>query len=338
MTGIEILFLSKEDVESLELDLQEVLDAIEAGLKAHGDGAVVLPSKDHLALDYPEKLFNILKGYVEPIHVAGVKVIGDFQKNFRHNLPSELALITLYHPETGAPFAILDGTLITWMRTGAVTAVGAKHLARRDSKVLGHIGARGTAWFNVPMLDLLFDFEEIRVTSRRPESRERFATEMSARLGKTVSVKETTEQTVRDADVIIDASRLLEPQVLVADDWVRPGALLQPYGAVLSVERTLPFRVDKLVVDDWNQCRRSQYGQFASLIQAGELRDEHIYGEIGEIVAGVKPGRERAKERILFWHKGFAVSDIMLGELAYRKALARGVGTRLPYYRDPRDM
>ena len=118
MAGIEILFLSKDDIDALDLGLPEIMGAIEAGLKAHGEKKVIMPSKDHLVLDYPERLFNILKGYVAPINVAGVKVIGDFQKNYEHGLPSELALITLYHPETGAPFAIVDGTLITWMRTG----------------------------------------------------------------------------------------------------------------------------------------------------------------------------------------------------------------------------
>ncbi len=338
MAGIEILFLSKEDIDALDLNLLEAMEAVEAGLKAHGQGMVITPSKDHLVLDYPEKLFNILKGYVEPVNVAGFKVIGDFQKNYEHNLPSELALITLYRPETGAPFAILDGTLITWMRTGAVTAIGAKYLANPDVRVLGHIGSRGTAWYNVPMLDQLFDFEEIRVTSKRPESRERFADQISAELGKPVLVKETTEETVRDADIIIDASRLLEHQVLVKDAWVKPGALIQPYGAVLSVEPSLPFKVDKMVVDDWNQCQKSQYGQFAGLIQNGELRDEHIYGEIGEIIAELKPGRQSSSERILFWHKGFAISDIMLGYLAYQKAVKKDIGTKLPYYRQPRDM
>jgi len=188
------------------------------------------------------------------------------------------------------------------------------------------------------MLDRIFDFEEIRVTSLRPESRERFAATLSEQLGKTVRVMDNAADTVRDADIIIDASRLIEPEVLVADAAVKPGALVQPYGAVLSVERSLPFTVDKLVVDDWNQCKQSQYGQLTGLIQAGELRDQHVYGEIGEIVAGRKPGRESDDERILFWHKGFAISDIVIGHLAYEKATAGGIGTVLPYYRDPRDM
>jgi alanine dehydrogenase len=338
VSSLDILFLSKEDVDAVDLGLGEVMDAIELGLKAHGEKKVVMPSKDHLALDRSERHWNILKGYVEPIDVAGVKVIGDFERNYQFGLPSELALITLYRPDTGAPFAIVDGTLITWMRTGAVTAVGAKHLAGDRPSVLGHIGARGTAWYNVPMLDRLFHFEEIRVTSKRRDSRERFAARMSDQLGKPVVVKATVEETVRDADIIIDASRLVVPEVLVKDAWVKPGALIQPYGVEQSVESSLPLSVDKMVVDDWNQCQKSEYGQFAGMIRAGALRGEHVYGEIGEIVAGHKPGRESPRERILFWHKGFAISDIVVAHLAYQKARAKGIGTLLSYYRRPRDM
>ena len=119
MSGLDILFLSKEDVDAVDLGLGEAMDAVEMGLRAHGQKKVVMPSKDHLALDRSERHWNILKGYVEPIDVAGVKVIGDFEGNYRFGLPSELALITLYRSDTGAPFAIVDGTLITWMRTGA---------------------------------------------------------------------------------------------------------------------------------------------------------------------------------------------------------------------------
>lgn len=338
MAGIDILFLSAEDLEALELGNQDILDAVEMGLKAHGEGQVILPSKDHLALDYPEKLFNILKGYVGPVGACGVKVLGDFHRNYEHGLPSELSTLLLMRPETGAPYAFINSTAITWMRTGAVTALGAKHLARRDSRVLGHIGARGTAWYNVAMLDLLFDLDEIRVTSARRESRERFASVMSERLGKPVKAMDSAADTVRDADIIIDASRLVEHQVLVADRDVKPGAHLQAYGAVLSVEPTLPFSVDRFVVDDWNQCKKSEYGQFAQLVQDGRLRDEHVYCDIGEIVAGRKPGRESDQERNLFWHKGFAISDIVVGHLAYERAKARGVGTWLPYYANPRDM
>ena len=223
MPAIEVLFLSKEDVDSLDLSLEDMLDAVEMGLDAHGRKDVLLPSKDHIPLNWPQNIFNILKGYVGPIRSVGVKVLGDFSRNHEHGLPSELSTLLLIRPETGAPYAIVNSTAITWMRTGAVTAMGAKHLARKDSKVLGHIGARGTSWYNVAMMDLIFDFEEIRVTSKRPESRERFCRIMSERLGKEVRVMDNCLDTVRDADIVIDASRLTEEEVLVPDGAVKPG-------------------------------------------------------------------------------------------------------------------
>ena len=337
MAGIEVLFLSKGDVDRVDLGLQEVMDAVEAGLRAHGEKKVVMPSKVHLPIDYPEKLFNILPGYVGPADTCGVKVLGDFHRNYAHGVPSEISTLLLLRPDTGAPYAIINSTALTWMRTGAVSAVGAKYLACRRPRVLANIGARGTSWYNVAMLDALFDFEEIRVTSRRPESRERFAAVMSERLGKKVRVEDNAADTVREADIIIDASRLMEREVLVPDAALRPGALFQPYGAVRSTEATLPRYADKFIVDDWNQLLKSGHGQFADLVESGDLREEHVYAEIGEVVAGRKPGRESESERIVFYHKGYAISDIMVGHLVYERAKAQGIGTLLPYYEDPRD-
>jgi ornithine cyclodeaminase len=333
---LELRFLSKEEFDELDLAHDRVVEEIERGLRAHGNDEVVMPPKDHLKLEPRyEGHYNILKGYVAPIDVAGVKVIGDYYHNYKRDLPSELALLTLYRSESGVPFAIMDATVITWMRTGAVTAAGAKHLARPDSTVLGHIGSRGTAWYNVPMLDSLFDFEEIRVNSRRAESRERFAEEMSEQLGEEITPVDTSREAVEDADIIVDASRLTEPTVLEREEWIKPGALLIPYGAVMSVEPDLPFAMDQIIVDDWAQAKSSEIGQLYPLIEEGRLRDEHIDGEIGEVIAGHKPGRRSDDERILYWHKGFAVSDIMLGNLAYEVASERGIGQQITYYENP---
>jgi len=333
---IKLLFLSKEEVDSLDIPNDRIVEEIEKGLEAHGNDDVVMPPKDHLELEPKyEGHYNLLKGYVGTIDVAGVKVIGDYYYNYLRGLPSELAMLTLYRSDSGVPFAIMDATQITWMRTGAVTAAGAKHLAPEDPKILGHIGSRGTAWYNVPMLDSMFDFDEIRVNSKRAESRERFAEEMGEQLGKEVTPVDTSREAVEDADIIIDASRLTEPKVLEREEWIKPGALFIPYGAVLSMERDLPFQMDKIIVDDWAQAKSSTIGQLYPLIEDGSLRDEHIYGEIGEVVAGLKEGRTDPDERILFWHKGFAVSDIMLGNLAHDVAREKGIGQEVTFYENP---
>jgi alanine dehydrogenase len=332
VADLALLFLSGDDIAALDLQPGDVLDVVEQGLRAHGLGEVVMPPKDHLSLE--ERYnghFNILKGYVEAFDLAGVKVVGDYVDNYKHDLPSELALLTLYRAETGTPVAILDATQLTWMRTGAVSAIGAKHLARRQSRVLAHIGARGTARYNLVYLDHLFGFEEIRVTSRRPESRERFAAEMTEILGKPVVAIDDVESTVRGADIVVDATRLSREQTLVQNEWIAPGALVMPYGAVRSTALSLPRLAGKFVVDDWLQATASEFGHYYHAIQSGHLTKDDVHAEIGEIVAGLRPGRERDEELIVFWHRGFAVSDIAIGSLAMREALARGLGTTVTY-------
>jgi len=332
MEPIEVRFLSAEDVEEIALSADEVLAAVEEALQAQGSGRVVLEPREHLVPD-PSfgGHFNILRAYVAPLDAAGVKVVGDYVDNWRLGLPSELALLTLYDPRTGVPRAIVDATEITERRTGALTALGAKHLARPDSTVLGHIGARGTAFSNVTMLDRLFGFEEIRVTSRRPNSRREFGRRLEEALGKSVTVVETVRDVVAGADIVVEATRLVAPEPLVHTDWIKRGALVVPYGTMSAVELSLTSIMDKIVVDDWGQCRRGPFGALRPHVDAGLLTEETLYGELAEIVVGRKAGRESGDETILFWHRGLATTDIAVGHALYERALERGVGTLLRY-------
>ena len=258
---IEIRFLSGADVTELSLSSADVLSAVEAALRAQGEDEVVLEPREHLVPDPAfNGHFNLLRAYIAPLGVAGVKVVGDYLDNYRVGLPSELALLTLYDPRTGVPRAIVDATEITERRTGAVTAIGARHLARRDAKVLGHIGSRGTAFSNVTLLDAEFDLEEIRVTSRRAESREAFGEALREALGKPVRVVDTAEEAVRGADIVVEATRLEEPEPLLLTDWIGPGTLVVPYGTMSAVELSLTSVMDKIVVDDWEQCRQGRFG------------------------------------------------------------------------------
>jgi alanine dehydrogenase len=329
---IEIRFLSAVDVAELSLSDTDVLAAVEAALRAQGEGEVVLEPRVHLVPD-PAIVghFNLLRAYVGPLGVAGVKVVGDYVDNYKLGLPSELALLTLYDPRTGVPLAIVDATGITERRTGAVTAIGARHLARRRARVLGHLGARGTAFSNVMMLDSELDLDEIRVTSRRLESREAFGAALREALGKPVQVVETPEEAVRGADVVVEATRLVEPQPLLRTAWIEPGALVIPYGTISAVELSLTTVMDKIVVDDWGQCRQGRFGALRPHVEQGLLSEANLHAELGQIVAGHKPGRESDDERILFWHRGLATTDVAVGQLLYERALERDLGTVLHY-------
>jgi ornithine cyclodeaminase len=243
-----------------------------------------------------------------------------------------MALLTLFDPSTGAPKAILNATSLTDMRTGAMTALGAKHLAPRDSRVLGHVGARGTAYWNVRLLDHLFGFEEIRVHSRRAASRQAFAERLSQDLGKSVRAVDSWEACVRGADIVVEASRLSEPEPLLKTDWIKRGALVIPYGTMSAVELSLTDIMDKIVVDDWGQCRKGlPFGALRRHVDLEKLTEHNLHAELGQIVAKLKPGRESAAETILFWHRGLSLSDIALAHVMLEKARRLGLGQRLLY-------
>lgn len=331
MDPLKLRFISGKDIEKLHLTRSEILDAVEDGLRQQGEGQVVLEPRMHLTPPGNRGHFNILRGHLESQHVSGIKVVGDFVDNYKVGLPSELALIILYDPDTGAPHAIVDGTFITEARTGALTAIGARYLARPDSKVLGHIGARGTAWWNVLFLDELFHFDEIRVTSRRPESREDFARRLTAHLGKPVTAVNNAEECLAGADVMVEASRLIEPTVLLRTEWVRPGCFVVPYGTVSAVEIDLLDVMDKVVVDDWGQASAGPFGSLRQHVDTGRLTTETLHAELGDIVAGKATGRESREERILFWHRGLATSDIAVADRILSRAEEEALGTVLDY-------
>jgi len=275
--------------------------------------------------------FNVLRGYVAPLKLAGVKIVSDYVDNYTRGLPSEMGLLNLFDPESGQPVAIIDAAGLTDMRTGAVTAIGAKHLARKNSRVLGHIGARGTAYWNVRLLDHLFDFAEIRVHSRRAESRDSFTSRLSQDLQKPVKAVADWRSCVEDADIVVEASRLEQPTPLLKTEWIKRTAFVVPYGTMSAVEMSLTDIMDKLVVDDWGQCKTGPFGALRPHVEMGKLSETTLYAELGEIVAGKKPGRERDDETILLWHRGLSLSDIALGAAMLDKAGRLGIGQTLRY-------
>lgn len=328
-------YLSGLDIDELGITQAEIITACEEVVTAHGEGKTAFEPRMHLM---PNNggigHFNVLRGHVDTLGkrgVSGVKVVGDFVPNYKEGLPSELAMATLFDPYNGTPLSVMDATLITEVRTGAMTAVGAKHLARKDAKILGHIGARGTAFSNVTMLDSLFDLDEIRVTSRRPESREAFAEELRKQVSTPVRVAESAEETLENADIMVEASRLMEPTPLVRTEAVKPGAFVVPYGTVSAVEENLLDVMDKVVVDDWREAQSGRFGALRHHVDTGKLSEDTLHAELGQVLTGERTAREHDDERILFWHRGLSILDVAVANLILRRAEAAEVGTMLRY-------
>ena len=194
-----------------------------------------------------------------------------------------MVLLALFDPLNGAPTAIVDATGLTEMRTGAVTAIGAKQLTRKGSKILGHVGARGTAYWNVRLLDRLFNFDEIRVHSRRQESRNSFAARLSADLGKKVVATQDWQSCVESADIVVEASRLSVPTPMLKTAWTKKGALVIPYGTMSAIELNLTDIMDKIVVDDWGQCKTGKLGSLRAHVEAGKLTDATLHADSSEM-------------------------------------------------------
>jgi alanine dehydrogenase len=332
---IHVTFLNRFDIEALALDDQEILNAVEQGLVAQGHRQVVIEPRTHLEPNAGQiGHFNVLRGWIGgAVNLAGVKVVSDYYRNYELGLPSELATLLLLDPMTGAPRAIIDATRLTEMRTGAMSAIGAKFLAKRQSRVLANIGARGSSYWNCRLIARLFDLDEIRIHSRRPESREALGARLRQALAPSIRIVITDdwESAVRDADIVVEASRLIRPEPLLKTGWLKPGALVMPYGTMSAVEDDLTDRMDKILMDDWGQ-RFGTKGALRRHVDSGRLTDETFYGELCEIVVGAKPGRESDQETILFWHRGLSLSDIALGHAMLDKARRLSIGQRLRFW------
>lgn len=334
MPPIYITFLNRLDIEALAIMDDEILSAIEDSLAMQGRGETVIEPRVHLdAKAGVDGHFNVLRGAIKgEVDSAGVKVVSDYVDNYKHNLPSELAVLLLFDPRVGRPKAILDASGITDMRTGAVSAIGAKYLAKKNSKVLANIGARGTSYWNCRLIAHLFDLDEIRIHSRRAESRDALGERLRRDLadGPRIVVTDDWESCVEGADIVIEAARLVSPMPLLKTEWIKKGALVMPYGTMSAVELSLTDIMDKILMDDWGQ-RGGTKGALRRHVDEGRLTQANFYGELCEVVAGSKPGRESDSETILLWHRGLSLSDIALGHAMLAKAARLGIGQRLRF-------
>ncbi|HTB40325.1 MAG TPA: ornithine cyclodeaminase family protein, partial [Reyranella sp.] len=167
--------------------------------------------------------------------------------------------------------------------------------------------------------------------SRRPESRNAFAARLEKDLGKKIIVTEDWRSCVEGADIVVEASRLNEPTPMLKTEWIKPSAFVVPYGTMSAIELSLTDIMQKLVVDDWGQCKGGPFGSLRAHVNAGKLSEQTLHAEMGQIVAGLKKGRENDKETILFWHRGLSLSDIALAHAMIEKGARLGIGQKLRF-------
>jgi len=316
---IRILYLGEEDVAGLGLTMRDVIELVERGLREHGEKRVEMPPKP--GIHPAEGVFvHAMPAFVPGLGAAGMKWVTGSSVARSRGLPYISGIFVLNDPETGIPICVMGCKWLTDMRTGAVSAVAAKYLARRDSRVLGIVGAGAQARTQLLGLMEVLNLEEVRVYDIDRGAAEGYAREMGAKTGLDIRPVSSAEEAVRGSDVVVTAVPVgVEP--FVEKDWIGEGVLALPLELNYAWKDEAIFYFDKFVVDD-----REQTEYHAR--ETGRPLPEP-YAELGEIVTGKKPGRESYEEKIMDMNYGLAIHDVVVGKRIYELALEKGVGTWL---------
>lgn len=327
--------LSKEVTEQV-LRMPDVIETVEDvyRLKAQGDTAV-FPLVFH-EFEPGVADMDIKSGWLKGSDIFGLKVVSWFGENTKKELPALIGTILVMDAKTGVPMGILDGSHITGIRTGAAGAIGAKLLARQDSKNLLVVGAGHVATFQIAaMLTLFPGLEKIRIyDGLSQENAERFAASMPQVLKDSFGIDpgRTTFDAVtdlagdtKDSDIIITVTPSRQP--IIMKEWVKPGTHFSCIGSDMSGKEEIDpqiFADARVFTDDTPQC--INVGEIELPIKAGVLRPEDIAGEIGEILTGQTAGRENDAQITVFDATGTALLDLLTAKLALAKAEELGLG------------
>jgi len=312
----DLLYLSRADVERL-LDVDAMLDALAAALVAYSSGLASAPPR--MAVRVERGLLGVMPGYVPGVALES-KLVSVFPGNEEHGLPSHQGLIALFDEKSGTPLALMDGTYITAIRTGGTAAVATRVLARQDASVLAILGAGVQGRSHLETFPRVRDFGEIRVASRNSGR----ASDLAASNPRARAAL-SFEDAVRGADVVACCTDAREP--ILHREWLKPGVHVSAVGGTFGPELDAETVRACSVFVEWR-------GAVTSAPPAGahELQglDPNSVTEVGEVIAGTKPGRRSADELTLYKSTGIAVEDAATAGLVYERAVREGAGTRLP--------
>lgn len=352
---VKFVYLQQEDcIKAGGADMGGTMKATERSFFLHGKKDFILPGKPVIRWGGPEteettgrimsmpaylggeKYSKELKerGLIGPINTSGIKYIPSKPHNpKKYNLPRANAIIIINDPETLMPACIMDGTLVSAMRTGGASGVAAKYLANPDSKVMGLVGAsvQGITQTlaikeGVPTLEVCKVFDINRKTS------EEFVEKMKKELDMEFVIVDSAEKAFRDSDVISTATMAKKPYV--KGKWYKEGA----FHCEISFWDTPPEALkvmDFVVVDDWYQVNHHGVDVSCRAVKEGVIPEEKIRGNLGEIVVGNKPGRQDKKEKIFFNPIGLGIHDLSEAHRVFENAVKMGIGRKLPLWEEP---
>lgn len=320
----ETLIVPRPTIENL-FDMDGALRVVEEAFLEFGLGHARMPSKIYLELPEYKGDFRAMPAYVPKLKAAGVKWVNSHIDNMERGYPTVMGTLILNEPETAWPLAIMDATHITMVRTGAATAVATKYLARKNASILAVVGCGAQAYTQLQALLKIHPFDRIYLFDLNPVLVSSVANSLKD-VNCEVFTEKTLESSVRNSDVLVTITPSRKP--IIRNEWIKKGTHINAIGADAQGKQELDSELSlfaKIVVDDYDQAMHS--GEINIPIHTEMISRKKIYGSLGEIVAGLKKGRENDEEITLFDSTGLAIQDIACARYIYEKCIERGEGT-----------
>ncbi|MFC1829043.1 ornithine cyclodeaminase family protein [Thermodesulfobacteriota bacterium] len=320
----QLLYLSQEDVINVELTMAEIIEALNIAFREKGEGLTEMPPKPGIHPGGGDNFIHAMPAYIPALKSAGVKWVSGFPDNHKLGLPYITGLLVLNDPETGLPVSVMDCVWITAMRTGAATALSARYLARSESSVVGVLGCGVQGRTNVDALNVLFPLKRVMAYDVDPDAVSQYADDIGSRFNLEVLPVDTPQEAVTGCDIIITAGPILKtPHATIQAGWLDEGAFaslvdFDSYWHADAMGETAKFCTD----DTPQLLHYKQTGYFQKI--------PPLHADLGELVAGQKPGRETPSERTMTANLGLAIDDMAVAPIIFRKAVEKGIGTWLP--------
>jgi alanine dehydrogenase len=323
-----MLVLSEKEVQSLA-KVEELIPVLEQAHIQYSTGKAVMPVRLVVPLPQIEGRITSMPGYLNEDKALGMKVVTFFPNNLKQNLPQILATVMLFSAETGKMIAVMDGNYITAIRTACVSAMATKALANPEARVLGVLGAGVQARAHIRALTQIREISEIKVYDVFEASARQLQESLQKEIGVKITVAQSAREAVLDADLLVTVTTAKEP--IVRANWLKPGMHINAVGSHRPDLRELDgatLAAAKIVVDS-REAIMAECGDILLAIQEKAITANSLHAEIGEVLAGKKPGRTSSDEITLYKAVGIAIQDVATAHLVYRKALERNVGTNI---------
>ena len=320
-----MLVLSEQQVQDL-IDIDELIDALAQAHIQYSTGKAVMPVRLVAPLPQIRGRITSMPGFLTDDKALGMKVVTYFQDNLRNSLPAILATIMLFSAETGKIIATMDGSYITAIRTACASALATQALANPQTPVLGILGAGVQARAHIQALTRVRKVEKIKLYSPSGTSATAVKQEMEPQVKCAVDAADSAESTVRDADLLVTATTAKEP--IVKAEWLKPGVHINAVGSHRPDFREIDGATlarAKIVVDS-REAVMAECGDILLALNEKTIAEDALHAEIGEVLAGTRPGRNNTGEMTLYKSVGIAIQDVAAAHLVYRKALERGIG------------